>query len=258
MKLHFRQYSEDGPALVILHGLYGNQVNWAWHARKLAENFSVYVLDARNHGQSGWGAAMQLDDMVADLLETLDYLQLSQTHLLGHSMGGKVGMLFALHYPGRLHSLIVVDIAPVDYGKDRDEVLEALLALELDSLTSRGEADACLARRIPEKSVRDFLMTNLQRDGEGRFSWRINLPVIAAHFRELSGWPDVMTAFDGPALFIKGENSAYIDAGHEDLIRSRFTQSKVQVVEDAGHWVHSEKPETVQGIVHQFLAAQAV
>src|SRR5690606_27501011 len=184
MLLHYRQYSEAGELLVILHGLYGNQGNWSLHARQLAERYAVYAFDARNHGQSPWADSMTLPEMAADVADTLRALGLERVHLVGHSLGGKTAMQLALQQPALVASLVVVDIAPVDYQKTRDGVLDALLALDTDKLESRAEADAQLAVDIPEKGVRDFLLTNLQRDPGGGFRWRINLPVIARQFRE--------------------------------------------------------------------------
>src|SRR5687768_7058371 len=120
MKLHYKQYSGEGPPLVILHGLYGNGGNWAVHARQLADQFAVYTFDARNHGQSPHAASMSLHEMAADAAETMQSLQLASAHLLGHSLGGKTAMLLALQKPAMVKSLVVVDIAPVAYHKQDD------------------------------------------------------------------------------------------------------------------------------------------
>ena len=157
---------------MILHGLYGNQANWLPQARQLAQDFDVYVLDARNHRLSAWAPTMSLPEMAADVAETLAALQLPAAHLLGHSMGGKTAMLLALLQPVLVKSLCVVDIAPVAYPQADGSVIRALQAIELSTLTSRAAADAQLALSINEKAVRDFLLANLQRDAEGRWSWR--------------------------------------------------------------------------------------
>ncbi len=210
MKLYYKEYSDSGPPLVILHGLYGNQGNWSMHARQLASQYAVYAFDARNHGQSPRANSMTLEDMAADVAETLDSLGISRAHVLGHSMGGKTAMLLALREPQRVRSLIVVDIAPVAYEKGVDPVLNALLSIDLTSLQNRVEADAKLAERITSKAVRDFLLANLQRSADGAFQWRINLPVIRDYFVEVTSWPDAESVYAGPALFIRGEKSDYV------------------------------------------------
>jgi esterase len=253
MKLYSKQYSDSGAPLVILHGLYGNQGNWSTHARQLALHYEVHVLDARNHGQSPWADSMQLAQMAADVAETMDSLRLPTAHLLGHSMGGKMAMLLALQQPQRVRSLVVVDIAPVAYARGVDTVLDALVSLDLAQLGSRGDADAILAERITSKAVRDFLLANLQRSPEG-FQWRINLPVIRQYFAELTGWPELERTYAGPTLFIRGEASDYILPEHYAAMRRHFPNGTLKTVANAGHWVHSEKPEAVQRLVGNFLA----
>lgn len=256
MKLYAKQYSDSGPPLVILHGLYGNQGNWSTHARQLALTHAVYALDARNHGQSPHADSMRLEEMADDVAETLDGLGLASTHLLGHSMGGKVAMLLALRAPQRVRSLVVVDIAPVAYAKGVDPVLNALASLDLATLQSRSDADAKLAERINSKAVRDFLLTNLQRAADGTFQWRINVPVIREYFDEVTGWPDGAGVYDGPAFFIRGGNSDYVLPEYHEAMRRQFPRCVLKTVENAGHWVHSEKPEALQRLVGNFLAEQ--
>lgn len=256
MKLHHKQYSASGSPLVILHGLYGNQANWSVHARQLAEHYAVYALDARNHGQSAHADSMLLEEMAADVAETMTALGIGKAHLLGHSMGGKTAMLLALQQPGRVQSLMVVDIAPVDYRKTHDGVLHAMLALDLGALQSRDDADQVLAQAIPEQAVRNFLLTNLQRSAAGGFEWRINLPVIARSFPALTGWPAPDAVYAGPVQFIRGDGSDYILPEYLPQILQYFPNATLNTVNGAGHWVHSEKPETVQRLIRNFLDDQ--
>lgn len=256
MKLHHKQYSASGMPLVILHGLYGNQANWSVHARQLAEHWAVYAFDARNHGQSPHAESMLLEEMAADVTETMAALGITSAHLLGHSMGGKTAMVLALQQPQRVQSLVVVDIAPVDYRKAHDGVLQALLDLDLAALQSRAEADQLLAQSIPEKAVRDFLLANLQRGAAGGFQWRINLPVIARSFTALTGWPASDAVYEGPVLFIRGESSDYILPEYRQQMLQYFPNATSKTVTDAGHWVHSEKPEAVQQLIRDFLNKQ--
>lgn len=257
MILHSRHYESARGAtaepLLILHGMYGNQGNWAWHARALASEFSVYALDARNHGQSAHAATMTLSEMAQDVAETMDALGLHSAHLLGHSMGGKIAMLLALQQPARVRSLIVVDIAPVAYPRGDIQVLEGLCALELASLRSRAEADVALSAQVRAKGVRDFLLANLQKSASGTFSWRFNLPVLKQFFPEIIGWPHTGRTYPGPVLFIKGANSDYILPEHQESTLSQFPGATIKIVAGAGHWVHSEKPETFQKLVGNFL-----
>lgn len=255
MQLFYKHHPGPGPTLLILHGLYGNQGNWAPQARQLAQDFNVYALDLRNHGQSPWGDSMAFADMAADVADTMTALGLQEAHLIGHSMGGKTAMWLALTQPDLVRSLCVVDIAPVPYPAAGTGIIRALNALDLSQLTSRADADTALAASIPQKFVRDFLLTNLQRSDEGgwRWRWRFNLPVLTAAFRELTSWPAEPRRYGGPALFIKGELSDYILPQHAAAIQAQFPHSRLETIGGTGHWVHSEKPEAVLQLMRDFL-----
>lgn len=244
---------QDKPVLVVLHGLYGQQGNWATHARTLAGDFTVYALDARNHGQSAHADSMRLDEMAQDVSDTLDALGLQRVHLLGHSMGGKIAMLLALQQPQRVLSLLVVDIAPVAYARGDVQVVQGLVALDLSAVRSRGDADRQLAQYVHSAAVRDFLLTNLVKEGDGSFHWRFNLPVLARSFGEIIGWPALQARYEGPVLFIKGANSDYILPEHQAAVLALFPRARLKTVQGAGHWVHSEKADTFRKLARDFL-----
>ncbi|MES2605809.1 MAG: alpha/beta fold hydrolase [Pseudomonadota bacterium] len=253
MQLNYKHHEGPGEPLIVLHGLYGNQGNWAPQARQLAQDFNVFAFDARNHGQSPWADSMSLAAMAADVAETMQSLGLSSAHLLGHSMGGKTAMLLALTQPALVKTLSVVDIAPVPYTKATDHEIKALCGIELATITSRADADEKLSASIPQKFVRDFLLTNLQRAEDGSWRWRFNLPVLAASFRAITGWPAAPQNYAGPTLFIKGERSNYILPEHQAATLQQFPNAQLKVVNGSGHWVHSEKPEAVLRLIRNFL-----
>lgn len=257
MILHHRHYpctaATPGPPLFVLHGLYGHAGNWARHARDLAAEREVYALDARNHGQSPHSEVMDFSAMAGDVLESMDALGLGEVDLLGHSMGGKTAMHVALRAPQRVRRLVVVDIAPVAYERGDSQVLEGLCAIDLETLKSRDDADGVLQEWVPDQRVRDFLLANLQKGRDGRFHWRFNLPVLRAAFRDIIGWPAGDAQYLGPVLFIKGANSDYILARHREAILRHFPSAHSKVISGAGHWVHSEKPETFLKLVQDFL-----
>lgn len=255
MNLNFRQHSDKGEPLVILHGLFGSLKNWNRQARLLAENFRVFTLDLRNHGSSPHTDDMDYALMAEDVIEFLDKIEINQGYILGHSMGGKVAMQMAMSNAERISKLVVVDIAPIAYGDDRgdhDDVFEGLGAVDPSALTSRNEANEILAESIPEAGVRQFLLTNLEHDNPG-FRWRFNLPALKANYENLRGNISANKPFERETLFIKGALSNYIDEDDKDDILALFPNAKVKTIMEAGHWVHAEKPDLFAKLVRDFL-----
>lgn len=253
MKLHFKQYSDSGEPLLIMHGLFGSLGNWGGQSRQLATDFSVYGLDLRNHGASPHSDVMNYTAMAQDVIEFMDDHGIERCHLLGHSMGGKTAMQTALSAPQRINRLVVADIAPVHYRGQHDGILDGLDAIDLRSIASRNEADKILAEYVPDELVRQFLLTNLVRSAEDEFSWRINLPVLKQNYDRLREAPASDGVFEGPTLFVKGALSNYIQEKHREAILARFPNATTKVIMHTGHWLHAEKPQTFYRIVHGFL-----
>jgi esterase len=257
VKLNFRRNGETGEPLLILHGLFGSLSNWAWHSRKLADHYTVYALDLRNHGGSPHDDAMSYPVMAQDVLAFMEDQGLESAHVLGHSMGGKVAMQLAMDHPGRIRRLVIADIAPVKYGGERgehDEIFDGMCALDVEALTSRSQAEQQLASWVEDEVVRQFLLSNLTRDSEGNYSWRINLPVLRDSYPALRDKPESDGVFDGDVLFIRGDLSDYINTSHRDETLRHFPRATIKTLMQAGHWLHAEKPETFNRLVLDFLS----
>ncbi|MCP3906629.1 MAG: alpha/beta fold hydrolase [Oceanicoccus sp.] len=245
--------SGEGEPLILLHGLFGMGDNLASIARPLSEYFTVYQLDLRNHGRSFWADSMRFEDMAADVLAFMGKKGLGQVHLLGHSLGGKVAMQVALMAPGRVASLVVADIAPVYYDGNHNEVFAGINAIDLHRLASRQDAEHILQQHIEEDGVRLFLLKSLYKNEAGQFDWRLNTAAIERCYDDIRQALTSDKPFNGPTLFIKGELSAYIQSNHREAIESLFPQAQLKVIQNAGHWLHAEKPVAFNNVVKQFL-----
>ncbi len=254
MKLNYRQYSSAGHPLLILHGLFGSLGNWNWHSTRLSEQYAVYALDLRNHGASPHADQMDYPAMARDVIEFMDEHGISSAHVLGHSMGGKVAMQLALEHPQRVDKLIVADIAPVKYASEHDQIFDGLQAINLPQIESRTQADKVLAGYVEDEVVRQFLLTNLVRNPNGGFQWRVNLPVLAKSYLQLRAAPASDRVFDRPVLFIKGALSNYITEDHQQEIAEKFPQARLKTIMQTGHWLHAERPQTFYHLVSDFLS----
>lgn len=254
LTLYSRKVGENGPDFVVLHGLFGSGKNWRSFAGSLEEDFQVWTLDARNHGDSPHADSMSYQQMAEDVVRFFDENELENVILLGHSMGGKTAMQLALRFPDRIAALIVVDIAPVCYDHQQKQLklIEAMQGLHLEAEMSRSDIEKKLALKIPEKRLLSFLMTNLYRQN-GQFQWRIGLEQIAAGMPYLLNYPEVNSVFEGPVQFIGGENSAYLKFEYHALIRKKFPESRITMLKNCGHWLHIEQPAAFQKTVNEFL-----
>jgi pimeloyl-ACP methyl ester carboxylesterase len=254
MQLHFKE-SGQGRAVILLHGLLGSADNWHPIALRLAESFHVYALDQRNHGQSPHSDETDYPLMAGDVDEFMALRGLETAMVIGHSMGGKTAMQFALQFPKRVEKLIVVDMAPRADAPKYEKILAAQLALDLKSFSTRQQIEDALTPEIPDLVLRRFLLKNLGRSSTGEFLWKINLRGIADNYGRLREPVSAPTPFARPALFIRGGRSDYIGRADEPLIRERFPQAVIETIPDAGHWVHADAPEAFLRLVLGFLRA---
>ena len=252
-ELHFTS-NGSGQPLVVLHGLFGSGKNWQTHARRFAGHYRVVTVDLRNHGDSFHADEMNYPVMASDVEQLLQRLNIHKCYILGHSMGGKVAMTMALQNPDLFSTMIIADIAPVAYFHHYDDLIEPILALHLDLLESRAQADQLLRQNIPEDQLRAFLLQNLIR-GPGGWRWRVNWQVIQRDMEWLTGFIDLPAekVIEVPTLFLRGEKSDYIGDAEIEVIKRLFSKPSITTIEDAGHWLHAENPDAFSRAVFEFL-----
>lgn len=256
MQLNYKQLGE-GPALIIMHGLFGSLDNWATLAKELATDYSVWLLDLPNHGRSPHTDEFNYRHMAGTVMDFIEEHGIENPVILGHSMGGKVVMQMVFENEQDFAGAIVVDIAPKAYPVHHDEIISALQAVPVADISSRGEAEEVLAGRIPEADVRLFLMKNLARQSDGSYNWKMNLSVIADKIEQVGTPMPEGQVIDLRTLFIRGGDSNYIlDADEADIAR-RFNHYSLETVAHAGHWVHAQQPQVLLDLVKKFMETEA-
>ena len=243
----------EGTPVIILHGLFGSSDNLARVASELEKDYQVYRVDLRNHGDSFHHKEMNYHLMAEDLKLTMDHCGISSASFLGHSMGGKVAMAFALKYPSSVQKLIVADIAPVTYKPHHQTILKALKSVPLDKVTNRREADDYLAKYIDEPGVRQFLLKSLAFSKQSLPTWKFNLSAILENYDSILSGNDFSQKFNGDTLFIAGGKSDYIKPEYKQRIMALFPKAQLKIIPEASHWLHAEKPLVFISICQRFL-----
>lgn len=232
-----------GKPLLILHGFLGMSDNWKTLGSYYGENgFEVHLIDQRNHGRSFHSNEFSYKLMSEDLSNYMEYHQIVAADLIGHSMGGKTAMLFALENPQKVKKLLVADIAPRYYPIHHEAILNGLNAIKLNEITSRKDAEEVLEKYINDFGTRQFLLKNLYRKDKESFGWRMNLPVLTELIEKVGEATPDDSVFNGPSLFLKGSRSDYISTEDIGPIKTLFPAATIESIE-AGHWLHAENPE---------------
>lgn len=247
----------SGQPFVFLHGFLGMGDNWKTLGRRFAEDgYEVHLVDQRNHGRSPQSGDFNYDLMADDLKEYCESHEIGEDLiLLGHSMGGKTAMKFAVSYPINVSRLIVADISPRFYEPHHQQILDALKKLQdnEEARSSRGAADEFLEKDVPDWGTRQFLLKNLHRGKNKQLTLRMNLPVLAKAGEIIGEGLEKDEVYNGKTLFLRGSKSPYIKDEDFDVIRTHFRESEIVTVPDAGHWLHAENPDFFYSEVINFL-----
>ncbi|TPX78239.1 hypothetical protein CcCBS67573_g00436 [Chytriomyces confervae] len=261
--------ARDGKAerapLLVLHGLFGSKQNWRSVSKQLSNkiNTQIVAIDLRNHGDSPHHMLHDYHAMAADVFHLADSLGIDAFSVMGHSMGGKTAMHMALENSDRIQGLICVDMSPISLNLTSlfSDYIVTMREVEAAGVKTHQQADAIMAKTIPELPIRQFISTNLKfKEGSDVLSFRVNLDALEASFtrhegREgIAGFPlrEKGLTYDGPALFVRGLKSGYVPDSSIPGIRRLFPQSEIVGIEGAGHWVHSEKPNEFMKVVQDW------
>ncbi|MFM2266725.1 MAG: hypothetical protein RL757_165 [Bacteroidota bacterium] len=251
-----------GEPVVVLHGLFGTLDNWQTIGRQLSETYSVFLLDQRNHGRSPHSEGNFDYPMLADDLR--NFMESQWLHggamVVGHSMGGKVAMQFALSYPELVKKLVVIDMAPKAYRGGHDDIFDALLSLDLFQVESRQQVEDYLMKKLEnEVGTVQFLLKNLSRNnfpkvGEAQFEWKMNLKNLYQNYQNILKPLQFEAPFLGETLFLRGGKSNYIKDSDLADTRKIFPNAHFVTIEGAGHWVHADKPKELMIELKHFLS----
>ncbi|AIM38242.1 alpha/beta hydrolase [Sphingobacterium sp. ML3W] len=243
----------NGIPLVVIHGLFGMSDNWGTFGRSFGENRQVHLLDLRNHGRSFHSDEMSIEVMVDDLSAYIASIGADQVYLLGHSLGGKVGMQFAIDHPEIMAKLIIADIAPKAYPPHHEDIFNALCAVDIGSKENRKDVQTALEQYIKEPGVIQFLLKNVYIKEDRSLGWRFNLEVLQGKYEDFITVGVKSGIFKGPTLFLAGEKSRYILPEDKAHIEAQFPQAVIKTIPNAGHWVQAENPQAFDAFVEEFL-----
>ncbi|MDR1199178.1 MAG: alpha/beta fold hydrolase [Prevotellaceae bacterium] len=262
MQLFFRKFGNTGNNIIILHGLYGCSDNWTSVAKSLSHTNNVFVADLRNHGRSPHSSEHTYEAMCGDLAEFISHNKIEKPVVAGHSMGGRCAALFAKQYPDLLSKVVIADISPFDcenqeaISEFHKNILSALMRVNTSEIGSRHEAAAKLSEKITDIRLRNFLLKNLYRTPKGNFLWRFNLPVLLNNVNNIvcgSLEKNENSRIQIPALFIIGKKSGHVVSSDIEIITNVFSDLKITVFHEAGHWIHVEQQEKFVDCIQKFI-----
>lgn len=245
--------NNGGTPLIVLHGLFGMADNWGSFGRGFGEKRQVHLLDLRNHGRSFHSDNMSIEVMVDDLLTYIASIGTDKIVLLGHSLGGKVAMQFAIDHSEKIEKLIIADIAPKAYPPHHEDIFDALSAVAITTLETRKDVQDTIEQYLSDPGVIQFLLKNVYIREDRKLDWRFNLDVLKNKYTEFITVAIKSGIYNGATLFLAGEKSRYILPEDRIKIKEQFPNAEFKTIPNAGHWVQAENPKVFDAFVAEFL-----
>lgn len=254
MRLAFDRFGQ-GPVVVLLHGFPLDRHLWSAQSRALSEEFQLVTPDLRGHGHSPSPPGTYLmEDLAADVLETIDGLGLPEPFVLGGlSMGGYVALALAEMAPERLRGLVLVNTRSAADSPEAARKREETAA----EVESSGSIDPVVDAMIPRLFSPKTISARPDLVSEWSSRMRRTPPSgVAASLRGMAARPDrshVLSNLRVPALVIAGADDLIVPVAEAQAMASLPRTAELVVVPEAGHLAPIEQPAATTRAIRHFL-----
>ncbi len=270
LRLHYADWGHDAaPPLILIHGGRDHCRSWDVVARALQPHFHVMAPDLRGHGDSDWakGSSYSLSDYVYDLTRLARSSALHKTTIVGHSMGGIIGLMYAGTWPDKVSRLVVLDGVTVLPGSTRAPIheqiaewiaqLDRIAELKIRHYRTIAEAAERISthnKRLTPEQALHLATHGVKRNADGSYSWKFDeYQQARAPYRlppddHIALWSRITC----PTLLLRGSESFLPDPETTGML-AHFRQANLVTIAGAGHWLHHDKIDEVLGLLRPFL-----
>jgi pimeloyl-ACP methyl ester carboxylesterase len=256
---------ETAAPLVLLHGVRDHARAWDFIAAAFADRYRVIAPDLRGHGDSGWAGFYPTEGYLLDLAAMVETFGLAPFHLIGHSLGGNIGLRYAGLYPDHVRRIVAIEglsHSPALPQRPIEERLRTWIAAQRGlkpprRYASLAEATARFAAEHPRLSpdfAEHLTAQGVRDNGDRTVSFKFD-PALRA-FPPIEMTADegarLWSLIEAPALLIYGAQS-WASNPVDDGRARHFRNAEVVTLENAGHWAHHDRREAFVQWASKFL-----
>ena len=265
MRFHYLDWGNtSNPTIIMLHGFAQQSHSWDFVALGLCDKFRIVAFDQRGHGDSDWseGHNYSLNDYHNDIDNLVQHLGLTETLMVGMSMGGRNAFTYAANHQDLVTALVVVDAAPVAQSSGRDKIRN--FVSQEDVHPSIEEFVRMVHGYTPNRPIDQIwgsIKYNVKQIPDGSWTWKYDkfLRSPDRDFRrESKDVSDAMWAsldmLKAPTLLVVGEDSDIVSQDIADQMINRISNSKLVSIPNAGHRVMGDNPVAFQDAINDFLS----
>ncbi len=265
-------YTEAGngkETILFIHGLGGTRQHWQQTLPALSSNYRVLAVDLPGYGDSRLQKVPQ-DSMLhyfsASLLALMDSLSIPEAHLVGHSMGGQIAMLFALEHPERVQKLVLAAPAGIEtFTEAEGQGLRAFAANTYPQKPSEAQIRQNYALNFYQKpeAAEGLIQERLALNESAYFPTYANVLIKAVNGMLDTPVASRLAELQAPVLLIFGKEDRLIPNRylHPNLTTEALAQqaqqtlpkSQLLMLPNAGHLLMFEQPDAFNQALKDFL-----
>jgi pimeloyl-ACP methyl ester carboxylesterase len=250
-RLHYVEGPQNGPPLVLLHGLSDCWQAFLQLVPFLYPYYTVYAPDLRGHGLSSAAGAYRITDYAADIRAFLDHLGEEPVSLIGHSLGAAVALLLAAESPVNCKSITLIDpfvFADIVHDDDFRSYFIGCLEVLKD-----GRDPAVLSHSLKEQGA----LARKRALDLSRLDKKTITAVLDKQVFEGFNLEELMPGVDCPVLLLRGnpEREGHISAEKAAILQTGLKDCSVEYLETASHVVHLDEPVKTAQFILFFLAS---
>jgi pimeloyl-ACP methyl ester carboxylesterase len=231
-QIHYKSAGVGKP-VILLHGLSGSSRWWKKNVAYLAGRFNIHLIDLQGFGQSN-KSRFTLNEAAQVVIKWMDYMEIEQASIIGHSMGGYITLDLAANFPERIDRLVLVDA----------------VAMPMERSLFGKAAGLLQAIRYTEADFLPVFANDVWRTG-ARTLFSATRSVMAADLR------DQVAQVRAPTLIVWGKNDTILPVKLGRKLHQRLPQAEFCLVEGAGHNPMWDQPQTFNRVVTWFLQGRA-
>ncbi|MDD3737674.1 MAG: alpha/beta fold hydrolase [Lentimicrobiaceae bacterium] len=256
MDLFFRKYG-SGQNIIILHGLFGQSDNWIPVARLLEKNFTVWLPDLRNHGQSPHSDEFNYSVIAHDVCQFVSKHNITDFVIVGHSMGGKAALKISADNICPVKAQIIIDIAPKQYqvSEYHLNILKCMQNLDLDELKYISNVEKELKRLQFDDFTINLIIKNLKYVDK-KLVFKLDVESIYNNISNITAPIIANKPIETKTLFIKADESDYIKAEDFALIKESYVNAELRIIASSDHYVHVRKPVELSSLISEWFMVE--
>jgi len=246
--------SEYKKNIIFIHGFLGHSKNLFSLYNPLKNTYNTHSIDLPHHGKSSWDNHFTITNLSQSLKNFIESEFSSAVNIVAHSLGGKVAMKMTLDYPHLIDKLVILDIDARDISdlEESNNIRNIIFTLNLINLNqSKADIIKDLEKNI-EKNIALWLSSSLVEISENQYKWSFNLEEFTQNLDEIFK-PITGTPSSKEVLFLKAENSSYINNVDFTYTKNLFPNSQVIEIQNTSHWLHTQDPKTILEYIKKTL-----